>query len=261
VAGDESNYSYALSLQELKGRAKKQKIRIRRSIRTIDMVRVFKKCIGKAIKFDGWEGEQGTTVGDNEPDDWSDYELEDWPEEWMKIRHDESHPKYGIFWRCVRWNISRIREEESRGGDYTPRQLLRRPPPPTPPISPPAPPMMTAKKYGYSWLLLLTDDLVDQGLDKKRLRQLVLKLIRRHQDDLVLVVLAGTLPSFTELKLISPVQHLPTSWFKEFVEDINARDPRIVFELQIHDGSDKNGNTVSPINREVYLYGLPDEEE
>ena len=260
MAGDESNYSYALSLQELKGRAKKQKIRIRRSIRTIDMVRVFKKCIGKAIKFDGWEGEQGTTVGDNEPDDWSDYELEDWPEEWMKIRHDESHPRYGIFWRCVRRNISRIREEEPRGGDYTPRRLLRPPPPPTPPISPPAPPMMTAKKYGYSWLLLLTDDLVDQGLDKKRLRQLVLKLIRRHQDDLVLVVLAGTLPSFTdELDLLQPTKHLPTKWFKEFVEDINARDPRIVFELQIHSGLDKNGNTVEPRHKEVYLYGLPDE--
>ena len=260
MAGDESNYSYALSLQELKGRAKKQKIRIRRSIRTIDMVRVFKKCIGKAIKFDGWEGEQGTTVGDNEPDDWSDYELEDWPEEWMKIRHDESHPRYGIFWRCVRWNISRIREEESRGGDYTPRRLLRRPPPPTPPISPPAPPMMTAKKYGYSWLLLLTDDLVGQGLDKKRLRQLVLKLIRLHQDDLALVVLAGTLPSFTdELELITPVRHRPTQWFKEFVEDINARDPRIVFELQIHPGLDKNGNAVEPKHPEVYLYGLPDE--
>ena len=260
MAGDESNYSYALSLQELKGRAKKQKIRIRRSIRTIDMVRVFKKCIGKAIKFDGWEGEQGTTVGDNEPDDWSDYELEDWPEEWMKIRHDESHPRYGIFWRCVRRNISRIREEEPRGGDYTPRRLLRRPPPLTPPISPPAPLMMTAKKYGYSWLLLLTDDLVDQGLDKKRLRQLVLKRIRRHQDDLVLVVLAGTLPSFTdELGLLQPTKHLPTKWFKEFVEDINARDPRIVFELQINSGLDKNGNTVEPRHKEVYLYGLPDE--
>ena len=178
----------------------------------------------------------------------------------MKIRHDESHPRYGIFWKCVRRYLRRILEEEPRGGDYTPRRLVR--------PSPPAPPMMMAKKYGYSWLLLLTDDLVDQGyhggsfsLIKKRLRQQVLKLIRRHQDDLVLVVLAGTLPSFTELKLISPVQHRPTSWFKEFVEDINARDPRIVFELQIHDGSDKNGNTVSPIHREVYLYGLPDEEE
>ena len=198
MGGDKPNYSYAFSLQVLIGRAKKQKIRIRRSIRTIDMVRVFKKCIGKAIKFDGWEGEQGTTVGDNEPDDWSDHDLEDWPEEWMKIRHDESHPRYGIFWRCVRSYIRRILEEEPRGGDYTPRRLLRRPSPPAPPI------MMTTKKYGYSWLLLLTDDLVDQGLDKKRLRQLVLKLIRRHQDDLVLVVLAGTLPSFTELKLISP---------------------------------------------------------
>ena len=121
--------------------------------------------------------------------------------------------------------------------------------------------MMTTKKYGYSWLLLLTDDLVDQGLDKKRLRQLVLKLIRRHQDDLVLVVLAGTLPSFTELKLISPFYNRPTTWFKEFVEDINARDPRIVFELEIHPGLDKNGNTVSPRHPEVYLYGLPDEEE
>ena len=254
---DESKDSYALSLQELNRKAKEQKIRIRRSIRTIDMVRIFKKCIKNAIKFDGWEGEQGTTVGGNEPDDWPDYELEDWPEEWNRIKDDESHLRYGIFRRCVQGNIRRIREEETfdEDGDYTPRRLLRRPSPPAPPM------MMTATKYGYSWLLLLTDDLVDQGLDKKRLRQLVLKLIRRHQDDLVLVVLAGTLPSFTELKLISPVKHLPVGWFKEFVEDINARDPRIVFELEIHAGLDKNGNTVSPRRSEVYLYGLPDEQE
>lgn len=258
MARDKSKDSYAYGLAALILVPQKQKIRIKRSIRTIDKRRAFNVCIRKAIESDGWEGEQETTIGDGEPDYWPDYWPDDWPEEWNRIKDDESHPRYGIFWRCVRRLIRRILEEEPRGGDYTPRRLLRRP-------SPPAPPMtmsVSAKKYSYSWLLLLTDDLVDQGLDKKRLRQLVLKLIRRHQDDLALVVLAGTLPSFTdELELITPVRHRPTQWFKEFVEDINARDPRIVFELQIHPGLDKNGNTVSPKHSEVYLYGLPDEEE
>ncbi len=254
MARDKSKDSYAYGLAALILVPQKQKIRIKRSIRTIDKRRAFNVCIKKAIEFDGWEGGPETTIGKGEPDDWPD----DWPEEWNRIKDDESHPRYGIFWKCVRHYLRRILEEEPRGGDYTPRRLLRRP-------SPPAPPMMTAKKYGYSWLLLLTDDLVDQGLDKKRLRQLVLKLIRLHQDDLALVVLAGTLPSFTdELELITPDVHRPKQWFKEFVQDINARDPRIVFELQIHDGLDKNGDTVSPRRQEdgvsvVYLYGLPDE--
>ena len=248
MARDKSKDSYVYGLAALILVPQKQKIRIKRSIRTIDKRRAFNICIRKAIEFDGWEGGPETTMGDGEPDDWPD----DWPEEWNRIKDDESHPRYGIFWKCVRRYLRRILEEEPRGGDYTPRRLVR--------PSPPAPPMMMAKKYGYSWLLLLTDDLVGQGLDKKRLRQLVLKLIRLHQNDLALVVLAGTLPSFTdELELITPVRHRPTQWFKEFVEDINARDPRIVFELQIHPGLDKNGNAVEPKHPEVYLYGLPDE--
>ena len=240
MARAESNYSYALSLQIMKRRTKKQKIRILRSIRTIDKSRAFNVCIRRAIEFDGWEGEQETTVGDGEPDDWPD----DWQKEWDRIKDDKSHPRYRIFWRCVRRYLSRLVRQDT--------------PPPSPPGIRGNDYDDEGKKYSYSWLLLLTDDLVGQGLDKKRLRQLVLKLIRLHQDDLCLVVLAGTLPSFTdELDLISPVWNRPTKWFKEFVEDINARDPRIVFELQIHPGLDKNGNNVYPRHPEVYLYGLP----
>ena len=72
-----------------------------------------------------------------------------------------------------------------------------------------------------------------------------------------LIVIVGKLPSFIESEMITPYWNRPTKWFKEFVEDINCRDPRIVFGLQILPGPDKNGNIVDPRHPEVYLYGLP----
>ena len=245
MARAESNYSYALSLQIMKRRTKKQKIRIKRSIRTIDKSRAFNVCIRRAIEFDGWEGEQETTVGDGEPDDWPD----DWQKEWDRIKDDKSHPRYRIFWRCVRRYLSRLVRQDT--------------PPPSPPGIRGNDYDDDGKKYSYSWLLLLTDDLVDEGWDWERIRLLLIKLIRRYQDVLVHVKFEGTMTSMIELGLITPGgrrlrrRNRPKKPFKHFVEDINARDPRIVFELKIHPSLDKNGNNVSPRHSEVYLYGLP----
>ena len=239
MARAESNYSYALSLQIMKRRTKKQKIRIKRSIRTIDKSRAFNVCIRRAIEFDGCEDGPGTTVGDGEPDDWPD----DWQKEWDRIKDDKSHPRYRIFWRCVRRYLSRLVRQDT--------------PPPSPPGIRGNDYDDDGKKYSYSWLLLLTDDLVDMGLDNWKQLKLRLNKFIRHQDDLIHIRIEGTMTSMLKLGLITPAKNLPTVGLINFVEGINTRDPRIVFELKIHPSLDKNGNNVSPRHSEVYLYGLP----
>ena len=243
MARDKSKDSYTFSLQQLIRRNAKQKLGLERSIRSIDMVRAFKICIRNAIRLDGWEGEQETTVGDGESDDWPD----DWPEELNRIKDDKSHPRYGIFWRCVRRYLSRLLR-----GD-------------TPPPSPPLPPWRRGnddddddddKKYSYSWLLLLTDDLVDWGYNWNELKLLLNNLIRNN-DDLIHIRIEGTVTSMIELDLIQKTKHGPRVGLINFTDGVNTRDPRIVFELQTHPGIDEDGNTVNPRREETYLYGLP----
>ena len=260
MARDKSKDSYTFDLYRLEQKQKvleqkqeqKQKTFYGPSLSNIDLAKAAHVCIRKAIGVDGWEGEQGTTVGDDEPDDWPEYSPDDWPDDWIEIMRDESHPRYKIFWRCFRSYI----------------YLLRRDRRDTPLPSPPLPPWRwgnddddDGKKY--SWILLLTDDLVDMGYNWKELKLLLNNLIRRHQDDLVHIRIEGTMTSMIELGLITPGGRRLRRWnrpkksFKNFVEDINARDPRIVFELKIHSFLDKEGNTVYPEHPEVYLYGLP----
>ena len=219
----------------------KQKTFYGPSLSSIDLAKAANACIRKAIGVDGWEGEQGTTVGDDEPDDW--------PDDWIEIMRDESHPRYKIFWRCFRRYIYFLRRDRRD----------------TPLPSPPLPPWRwgnddddDGKKY--SWILLLTDDLVDMGFNWKLLKLLLDKLIRRHQDDLVHIRIEGTVTSMIELDLIQKTKHGPRVGLINFTEGVNTRDPRIVFELRIHPG-DENGNTVDPKRKEVYLHGLPYEEE
>ena len=223
---DSSMDSYTFSLEQLRRKSTK-KIPIMRGIRSIEGSRIFEHCIKRAIEIDAWEGEQPTTVGDNEQG--STLDDDDWR-------------RYKRFQRCIR----------ESGGDF---------PLPLPPWRWENDDDDDDKKD--RWLLLLTDDLVDEGWDWERIRLLLIKLIRRYQDVLIHVKFEGTMTSMIELGLITPGgRHLrrwnrPKKSFKNFVEDINARDPRIVFELKIHSFSDKEGNTVYPEHPEVYLYGLP----
>ena len=223
---DSSMDSYTFSLEQLRRKSTK-KIRIMRGIRSIEGSRIFEHCIKRAIEIDAWEGEQPTTVGDNEQG--STLDDDDWR-------------RYKRFQRCIR----------ESGGDF---------PPPLPPWRWENDDDDDDKKD--RWLLLLTDDLVDEGWDWERIRLLLIKLIRRYQDVLIHVKFEGTMTSMIELGLITPGGRRLRRWnrpkksFKNFVEDINARDPRIVFELKIHSFSDKEGNTVYPEHPEVYLYGLP----
>ena len=218
--------SYTFSLEQLRRKSTK-KIRIMRGIRSIEGSRIFEHCIKRAIEIDAWEGEQPTTVGDNEQG--STLDDDDWR-------------RYKRFQRCIR----------ESGGDF---------PPPLPPWRWENDDDDDDKKD--RWLLLLTDDLVDEGWDWGRIRLLLIKLIRRYQDVLIHVKFEGTMTSMIELGLITPGGRRLRRWnrpkksFKNFVEDINARDPRIVFELKIHSFLDKEGNTVYPEHPEVYLYGLP----
>ena len=223
---DSSMDSYTFSLEQLRRKSTK-KIRIMRGIRGIEGSRIFEHCIKRAIEIDAWEGEQPTTVGDNEQG--STLDDDDWR-------------RYKRFQRCIR----------ESGGDF---------PPPLPPWRWENDDDDDDKKD--RWLLLLTDDLVDEGWDWERIRLLLIKLIRRYQDVLIHVKFEGTMTSMIELGLITPGGRRLRRWnrpkksFKNFVEDINARDPRIVFELKIHSFLDKEGNTVYPEHPEVYLYGLP----
>ena len=235
MAGDESNHSYTFSLEQLRRKSTK-KIRIMRGIRSIEGSRIFEHCIKRAIEIDAREGEQPTTVGDNEqPTTVGDNEQ-------GSTLDDDDWRRYKRFWRCIR----------ESGGDF---------PLPLPPWRWENDDDDDDKKD--RWLLLLTDDLVDEGWDWERIRLLLIKLIRRYQDVLVHVKFEGTMTSMIELGLIKPGgrrlrrRNRPKKPFKHFVEDINARDPRIVFELKIHPSLDKNGNNVSPRHSEVYLYGLP----
>ena len=235
MAGDESNHSYTFSLEQLRRKSTK-KIRIMRGIRSIEGSRIFEHCIKRAIEIDAREGEQPTTVGDNEqPTTVGDNEQ-------GSTLDDDDWRRYKRFWRCIR----------ESGGDF---------PLPLPPWRWENDDDDDDKKD--RWLLLLTDDLVDEGWDWERIRLLLIKLIRRYQDVLVHVKFEGTMTSMIELGLITPGgrrlrrRNRPKKPFKHFVEDINARDPRIVFELKIHPSLDKNGNNVSPRHSEVYLYGLP----
>ena len=277
MARDESKDSYTFDLYRLEQKQKvleqkqvqkqrplkpkqeqKQKTFYGPSLSSIDLAKAANVCIRKAIGVDGWEGEQGTTVGDDEPDDWPEYSPDDWPDDWIEIMRDESHPRYKIFWRCFRRYIYFLRRDRRD----------------TPLPSPPLPPWRwgnddddddDGKKY--SWILLLTDDLVDMGYNWKELKLLLNNLIRRHQDDLVHIRIEGTMTSMIKLKLITRGgkrlrrYNRPTTGLIHFTEGINTRDPRIVFELRIHPDLDENGNTVSPRHPEVYLYGLPYEEE
>ena len=229
----------------------KQKTFYGPSLSSIELAKAANVCIRKAIGVDGWEGEQGTTVGDDEPDDWPEYSPDDWPDDWIEIMRDESHPRYKIFWRCF-WRYI---------------HLLRRDRRDTPLPSLPLPLWRggnddddddDGKKY--SWILLLTDDLVDMGFNWNLLKLLLDNLIRRHQDDLVHIRIEGTVTSMIELGLIQKTKHGPRVGLINFTEGVNTRDPRIVFELRIHPG-DENGNTVDPKRKEVYLHGLPYEEE
>ncbi len=232
---DSSMDSYTFSLEQLRRKSTK-KIRIMRGIRSIEGSRIFEHCIKRAIEIDAWEGEQGSTVGDNEqPTTVGDNEQ-------GSTLDDDDWRRYKRFWRCIR----------ESGGDF---------PLPLPPWRWENDDDDDDKKD--RWLLLLTDDLVDEGWDWERIRLLLIKLIRRYQDVLVHVKFEGTMTSMIELGLITPGGRRLRRWnrpkksFKHFVEDINARDPRIVFELKIHSFLDKEGNTVYPEHPEVYLYGLP----
>ena len=275
MARDESKDSYTFDLYRLEQKQKvleqkqvqkqrplkpkqeqKQKTFYGPSLSSIDLAKAANDCIRKAIEVDGWEGEQGTTVGDDEPDDWPEYSPDDWPDDWIEIMRDESHPRYKIFWRCFRSHI----------------YLLRRDRRDTPPPSPPLPPWRRGNDDDddgkkYSWILLLTDDLVDMGYNWKELKLLLNNLIRRHQDDLVHIRIEGTMDSMRKLGLITPGgkrlrrYNRPTTGLIHFTEGINTRDPRIVFELRIHPDLGENGNTVSPRHPEVYLHGLPYGEE
>ena len=277
MARDKSKDSYTFDLYRLEQKQKvlkqkqvqkqrllkpkqeqKQKTFYGPSLSSIELAKAANACIRKAIGVDGWEGEQGTTVGDDEPDDWPEYSPDDWPDDWIEIMRDESHPRYKIFWRCF-WRLI---------------HLLRRDRRDTPLPSLPLPPWRwgnddddDGKKYSYSWLLLLTDDLVDMCYNWRLLKLLLNNLIR-HQDDLVHIRIEGTMTSMIKLGLITPGgkhglrrYNRPTTGLRHFAEGINTRDPRIVFELQIHPDLDKNGNTVYPVHPEAYLYGLPYEEE
>ena len=244
MAGDESNHSYTFSLEQLRRKSTK-KIRIMRGIRSIEGSRIFEHCIKRAIEIDAREGEQPTTVGDNEqPTTVGDNEQPTTvgDNEQGSTLDDDDWRRYKRFWRCIR----------ESGGDF---------PLPLPPWRWENDDDDDDKKD--RWLLLLTDDLVDEGWDWERIRLLLIKLIRRYQDVLVHVKFEGTMTSMIELGLITPGGRRLRRWnrpkksFKHFVEDINARDPRIVFELKIHPSLDKNGNNVSPRHSEVYLYGLP----
>ena len=258
MARDESKDSYTFDLYRLKQKQKvleqkqvqKQKTFYGPSLSSIDLVKAANDCIRKAIGVDGWEGEQGTTVGDDEPDDWPEYSPDDWPDDWIEIMRDESHPRYKIFWRCFRSYIYFLRRDRRD----------------TPLPSPPLPPWRRGNDDDddgkkYSWILLLTDDLVDMGYNWKELKLLLNNLIRRHQDDLVHIRIEGTVTSMIELGLIQKTKHGPKVGLINFTEGVNTRDPRIVFELRIHPGLDENGNTVYPKRKEVYLHGLPYEEE
>jgi hypothetical protein len=216
-----------------------------RGIRSIEGSRIFEHCIKRAIEIDAREGEQPTTVGDNEqPTTVGDNEQPTTvgDNEQGSTLDDDDWRRYKRFWRCIR----------ESGGDF---------PLPLPPWRWENDDDDDDKKD--RWLLLLTDDLVDEGWDWERIRLLLIKLIRRYQDVLVHVKFEGTMTSMIELGLITPGgrrlrrRNRPKKPFKHFVEDINARDPRIVFELKIHPSLDKNGNNVSPRHSEVYLYGLP----
>ena len=280
MARDKSKDSYTFDLYRLEQKQKvleqkqvqkqrllkpkqeqKQKTFYGPSLSSIDLAKAADVCIRKAIGVDGWEGEQGTTVGDDEPDDWPEYSPDDWPDDWIEIMRDESNPRYKIFWRCFWRHIHFLRRDR------------RDTPLPSLPL-----PLWRGgndddddddgKKY--SWILLLTDDLVDMGFNWKLLKLLLDKLIRRHQDDLVYIRIEGTMTSMIKLKLITPGYkwkfptkrwNKPTAGLVNFTEGVNTRDPRIVFELRIHPGLDENGNTVYPKRKEVYLHGLPYEEE
>ena len=260
MARDKSKDSYTFDLYRLEQKQKvleqkqeqKQKTFYGPSLSSIDLAKAANDCIRKAIEVDGWEGEQGTTVGDDEPDDWPEYS----PDDWIEIMRDESHPRYKIFWRCFRRYIYFLRRDRRD----------------TPLPSPPLPPWRwgdddvdDGKKY--SWILLLTDDLVDMGFNWTLLKLLLDNLIRRHQDDLVHIRIEGTMNSMIELELITRGgkrlrrYNRPKTGLLHFTEGINTRDPRIVFELRIHPDLGENGNTVSPRHPEVYLHGLPYEEE
>ena len=232
---DSSMDSYTFSLEQLRRKSTK-KIRIMRGIRSIEGSRIFEHCIKRAIEIDAWEDEQGSTVGDNEqPTTVGDNEQ-------GSTLDDDDWRRYKRFQRCIR----------ESGGDF---------PLPLPPWRWENDDDDDDKKD--RWLLLLTDDLVDEGWDWERIRLLLIKLIRRYQDVLIHVKFEGTMTSMIELGLITPGGRRLRRWnrpkksFKHFVEDINARDPRIVFELKIRSFLDKEGNTVYPEHPEVYLYGLP----
>ena len=240
----------------LKPKQKKQKTFYGPSLSSIDLAKAANACIRKAIGVDGWEGEQGTTVGDDEPDDWPEYSPDDWPDDWIEIMRDESHPRYKIFWRCFRRYIYFLRRDRRD----------------TPLSSPPLPPRRRGNDDDddgkkYSWILLLTDDLVDMGFNWNLLKLLLDYLIRRHQDDLVHIRIEGTMNSMIELELITRGgkrlrrYNRPTTGLRHFAEGSNTRDPRIVFELRIHPDLGENGITVYPVHPEAYLYGLPYEEE
>ena len=193
-------------------------------------------CIKKIMLRDPWEGEQITTVGDNEPDTNID---DDYPSSTL----DDPWPTYEeIRRKCF--------EELRRRGDG-----------PDPPWWP--------KGDGFDdvdddspcgpLLLVLTDDFVNQGWAQDspeknwyRLRDLLLRMIRRCQDTLIHIKFVGSLHSMVELGLVQPKWNGPTARLRRFVEDVNVRDPRILFELNIH--SDSTG---TPKHPDLYLYGRP----